>query len=140
MKYGNCFLAGDVEDVWTVELGQGNCEAADASDFFTFEDQSKPAFRLMSILVFLHRLVSRFRSSSSGKIHHVDVSAHSVLDQAITTVAASIIPILPILVFYFVHETLFRIGLIIVFTAAFSVILVAGLRVNPHATLAITTA
>ncbi|KEY71819.1 hypothetical protein S7711_11347 [Stachybotrys chartarum IBT 7711] len=139
-RYGNYFLAGDVEDVWTVGLGHGNFEAADASDFFTFEDQSKPALRLMSIVIFLHRFVSRFRSSSSGKIHHMDVSAHGVLDQAITTVAASIIPILPILIFYFVHETLIRIGLIIVFTAVFSVILVVGLRVKPHAALAITTA
>ncbi|KFA70852.1 hypothetical protein S40288_11613 [Stachybotrys chartarum IBT 40288] len=139
-RYGNYFIAGDVEDAWTVGLGHGNFEAADASDFFTFEDQSKPALRLMSIVIFLHRFVSRFRSSSSGKIHHMDVSAHGVLDQAITTVAASIIPILPILIFYFVHETLIRIGLIIVFTVVFSVILVVGLRVKPHAALAITTA
>lgn len=137
---GAAFLAGDVEDVWTVELGQGKSEPADVSNFYGFEEQSHVAFRISSVVAWLHRLLFRSSSNAQRQHHHIDTSAYGALDQTITTVAASVLPVLPIVVFYFVSNLLVRIGLILVFTAIFSAILVMGLQVKPHATLAITTA
>ncbi|KEZ45165.1 hypothetical protein SAPIO_CDS2614 [Scedosporium apiospermum] len=140
MSLGTAFLAGDVEDVWTVELGDGKSKAADVSDFYGFEDQGGLAFPIGSAVAWLHRLFFRSNGSASRQPHHVDTSVYGALDQAITTVVASVLPVLPIVVLYFVKDMLVRIGLILVFTVVFSAILVVGLQIKPHATLAITTA
>jgi len=140
MSLGTAFLAGDVEDVWTVELGDGKSKAADVSDFYGFEDQGGLAFPIGSAVAWLHRLFFRSNGSASRQPHHVDTSVYGALDQAITTVVASVLPVLPIVVLYFVKDMLVRIGLILVFTVVFSAILVVGLKIKPHATLAITTA
>jgi hypothetical protein len=140
MNLGAAFLAGDVEDVWTVELGDGKSKAADAEDFLSFHDQSGLAFYIGSTVAWFHRLMIRDSGGSPRQPHHIDTSTYGTLDQAITTVIASMLPVLPILVFYFVKDLLVRIGLIFVFTAVFSAVLVVGLQIKPHATLAITTA
>lgn len=145
---GAAFLMDTVEDVWTVELDQQKRIAADASDFYGFEDESSFAFRIVSVVAWSHRFLSRLinRVSSDSdtdeppRIHHINTSVNGPIDQTITTVAASILPVLPIVVFYFVENLLVRIGLILVFTAVFSVILVWGFKIKPHASLAITTA
>lgn len=140
MSLGAAFLAGDIEDVWTIELGDGKSKAADVSDFYGLAEQSDLAFRIGSVVAWVHRLLFRSSSNVPRQPHHIDTSVYGALDQALTTVAASVLPVLPIIVFYFVKDLLLRIGLILVFTAVFSAILVMGLKVKPHATLAITTA
>ncbi|KAF4946800.1 hypothetical protein FSARC_14110 [Fusarium sarcochroum] len=140
MNLGGAFLAGDVEDVWTIDLGERRIKAAEVSDFYGFDDQSGVAFRIGSGVSWLHRLVFRSSGNEPRQPHHIDTSVYGPLDQAITTIVASVLPILPIVVFYFVTNLLVRIGLIIAFTAVFSAVLVVGLQIEPHATLAITTA
>lgn len=62
------------------------------------------------------------------------------LGQALMTMVASALPVLPIIAFYFVERLSVRIGLIGMFTVVFAAILVIGLQMKPDKALAITTA
>jgi hypothetical protein len=135
---GAAFLAGDTEDVWNIQLNIRELRPADVEDFYGFEEQSGLAFRIGTLFASLQRLF--YRSSTSARPHHIDTSASGGLDRAISTTIASVLPVLPIVVFYFVQRLLLRIGLILVFTAAFAVVLVIGLQLESDTTLAITTA
>lgn len=138
MHRGAAFLTGDPEDVWNVPLVTGENRPADVEDFYGFEDQSSLAFRIGFLFASLQRQL--WRSSKSQQPHHIDTSTSGALNQAISTIVASVLPVIPIVVFYFVERLLVRIGLILVFTAAFAAVLVIGLKLKSDTTLAITTA
>ena len=131
MYRGKGFLTGDVEDVWYMKQG--------INDFYGLEDSSGLAFRIGSLLKALQRLFYR-GSSQTTQPHHIDTSSAGRLDQGISTIIASVLPVLPIVVFYFVQKLLVRIGLILVFTAVFAAVLVMGLQMQSETTLGITTA
>jgi hypothetical protein len=135
---GAAFLAGDTEDVWNVQLATGQHQPAGVEDFYGFEDNNSLAFRISLIFVFIRQLFSW--SSNREQPHKIDTSTSGALGQVISTIIASVLPILPIVVFYFVQRLLLRIGLILVFTAAFAAILVIGLELKSDTTLGITTA
>jgi hypothetical protein len=138
MHKGAAFLAGDAEDVWNVQLVTNGNGPAGVEDFYGFEDNSGLAFRISILFASLQRLFCR--GSNPEKPHLIDTSTSGALDQAISTIIASVLPVIPIVVFYFVQRLLVRIGLILVFTATFAAILVIGLQLKPDTTLAITTA
>ncbi|KAI1106057.1 hypothetical protein F4804DRAFT_302085 [Jackrogersella minutella] len=138
MHMGAAFLAGDVEDVWNVEMPTGGFKQANAEDFYGFEDNNSLAFRIGTLVASIYRFV--FRGRNPERPHYVDTSSAGALDRSISTIIASVLPVLPILVFYLVQRLILRIGLILVFTAAFAAILVVGLQLKPEKALAITTA
>jgi len=70
----------------------------------------------------------------------VDSSEDASLAQGISVVISSILPVLPIVVLFFIKSLLVRIGLILVFTAVFAAVLVFGLKLGPEKVLTITTA
>jgi len=70
----------------------------------------------------------------------MDTTTSGALARTISTIVASVLPIIPIIVFYFVERLIVRIGLIVAFTAAFAAFLVIGLQLSPDTTLGITTA
>lgn len=135
---GAPFLAGDTEDVWNAQLDTGKNGPAGVEDFYGFEDNSGLAFRIGTLFASLQRVLSR--GSKPEQPHHIDTSTSGALSQAISTILASVLPIIPIVVFYFVQRQLVRIGLILIFTATFASILVIGLQLEPDKTLGITTA
>ena len=127
---GAGFLTGDDADVWDDK------EALD--DLYGFGDPSGLAFSISRVAEFVLGLFHR--GSGTEAARHIDTSSTGVLDRGISTVIASVLPVIPIVVFYFVQRTLVRIGLILVFTAVFAAILVIGLQMKPDTTLGITTA
>lgn len=138
MNRGGSFLAGDVEDVWNVQVNPHEYRPAGVDDFYGFEEKGGLAFSIGAFSAFLQRLFCR--GSGSEQPHHIDTSASGALDKALSTVIASVLPIIPIVAFYFVQRLLVRIGLILAFTAAFAAILVVGMQLKPDTTLGITTA
>jgi hypothetical protein len=135
---GAAFLAGDVEDVWNIQLANGSVSPAGVEDFYGFTENDGVAFRIGQLFASISRLL--FRSSSSAQPHHIDTTTSGGLGQALLTAIASVFPVLPIVVFYFVKKAIVRIGLIIVFTAVFAAIMVIGMGLKSDKTLAITTA
>lgn len=123
-------MTGDDADVWDAK--------GPLDDLYGFDDTNGLAFSIARIAEFLSGLVRR--GSGSEPAHHIDTSATGVLDRGISTIMASVLPVIPIVVFYFVQRLLLRIGLILVFTAVFAAILVIGLQTKPDTTLGITTA
>ena len=138
MHRGAAFLTGSVEDVWNVQLGTGGQGLANSEDFYGFEDGSGIVYRLGTAFAWMHRLA--FSGGSQQQVHHIDTSTAGALARTISTIIASVLPVIPIVVFYFVEKLLVRIGLVIAFTAFFAALLVIGLQLNPDTTLGITTA
>lgn len=127
---GAGFLTGDDADVWD--------DKGSLDDLCGFDNPNGLAFSMARIAEFVSGLVPR--GSGTEPAHHIDTSATGVLDRGLATIVASVLPVIPIVVFYFVQHLLLRIGLILVFTAVFAAILVIGLQMKPDTTLAITTA
>ncbi|XDG02125.1 hypothetical protein ABKA04_001740 [Annulohypoxylon sp. FPYF3050] len=138
MNLGGAFLAGDVEDVWNVQMPTGEFKPAEVDDFYAFETNGGLVFRIGAFFAYISQLL--YRGGDPDKPHYINTSSASALDRSISTVIASVFPIMPIVVFYFVERLIVRIGLIIVFTAVFAAILVLGLQFTPDKVLAITTA
>lgn len=129
-ELGAYFLKDDPTDVWT--------GTANAEDFYAFDNGSGLTFAFGRALQLLYQVsLGRF---SRGRAHSIDTSTTGSLAKALSTILASVLPILPIVVFYFVTRLLVRIGLIIAFTAAFAATLAIGLQMEPDKTLSITTA
>jgi hypothetical protein len=138
MHRGAFFLAGDPEDVWNVQLNTRETRLVGIEDFYGFEANMGLAFRIGTLFAYLHRQFCR--SGNPEQPHHIDTSASSALDKAVLTTIASVLPVIPIVVFYFVQRLLVRIGLILVFTPAFAATLVIGLQLELDTTLGITIA
>jgi uncharacterized protein DUF6594 len=135
---GAAFLAGDVEDVWNIQLANGRVSPAGVEDFYGFTEYDGLAFRTGLLFASIFRLVCR--SFNSTQPHHIDTTTSGGLGQAVMTVIASVFPVIPIVAFYFVKKLIVRISLIIVFTAVFAAIMVVGMGLKTDKTLAITTA
>ncbi|KAI2473820.1 hypothetical protein F4781DRAFT_379008 [Annulohypoxylon bovei var. microspora] len=138
MNMGGAFLAGDIEDVWNVQMPTGEFKPAKVDDFYAFDHNDGLAFRIGAFFAYISQLLCR--GNSPEKPHYVDTSSASALDRSISTIIASVFPVIPIIVFYFVQALSVRIGLIFAFTATFAAILVLGLQLKPDKALAITTA
>ncbi|KAI0897892.1 hypothetical protein F4806DRAFT_507663 [Annulohypoxylon nitens] len=138
MNLGGAFLAGDVEDVWNVQMPTGEFKPAKIDDFYSFQTNGGVVFRIGAFFAYISQLL--YRGGDPDKPHYINTSSTSALDRSISTIIASVFPVIPIVVFYFVERLIVRIGLIIVFIAAFAAILVLGLQFTPDKVLAITTA
>ncbi|KAI1462259.1 hypothetical protein F4805DRAFT_452792 [Annulohypoxylon moriforme] len=138
MNMGGAFLAGDIEDVWNVQTPTGEFKPAKVDDFYTFQGNTGLTFRIGAFIASISQLLCRGRNPD--KPHYVNTSSASALDRLISTIIASLFPVIPIGAFYFIERLGIRVGLIFAFTAAFAAILVLGLQLRPDKALAITTA
>lgn len=139
--YGGSFLRGKVESVWDAEKG--------FKDFASFPDGQILPPRLTSYLAALLLHLSRAWSEwnrekgSNGDSNHIYTmgkNTHKHLANGIMTVISSILPVLPMVILFFIKRLLIRLILILVFTNVFAATLVFGMRIGPDQTLAITTA
>lgn len=126
--FGASFLGGTSQDVWDLQR--------DIHDFLTFGPSEGLSAMLARAYISLRRNLTR----SSDRVYHVDSSEDASLAQGISVVISSILPVLPIVVLFFIKSLLVRIGLILVFTAVFAAVLVFGLKLGPEKVLTITTA
>jgi hypothetical protein len=135
---GGYFLADSVEDVWNKPLLDGSPSPASPDDFYSFVEHDAFSFSIGRIFAFLYRLL--WCGSDSRRAHHIETTSSGGLGQALLTMVASVLPVLPIIAFYFEERLSVRIGLIAMFTAVFAAILVVPIRMKPDKALAITTA
>lgn len=120
-------MSGTSQDVWDPQHNDR---------LLTFESSEGLSVVLARAYVSLRRNLSR----SSDRVYHVHSSEDGRLSQGISVVVSSVLPVLPIVVLFFIKSLLVRIGLVLVFTAAFAAALVFGLKLRPEQVLAITTA
>lgn len=135
--YGGSFLRGKVESVWDAEKG--------FEDFASFTDQQRLTPNLTSylaaLLLHIRREWSQWRcKKGSNHIYTIGENTHQHLTNGMMTVISSILPVLPIVILFFIKRLLIRLIFILVFTNVFAATLVFGLRIGPDQTLAITTA
>jgi hypothetical protein len=133
--YGGSFLRGTVEGVWDAEKG--------LDDYATFDamQTSKNAFtaQFALVLLYLQRCISH-RKKPTDHVYSLAESSQWWMANGVITVTSSVFPVVPIIILFFVERLLIRLGLILVFTAVFSAVLVFGMRMEPDKVLAITTA
>ena len=131
-EFGHGFLSGSVEDVWDSNKGHK------PDEFFSVTSHMGLTSGLSRVLINLRRLFTLRRSST--RVYTVDGSSEGIIARGVSVVVASVLPVLPIIILFFVESLLTRIGLILVFTAVFAIVLVFGLKMEPDQVLAITTA
>ena len=121
-EYGGSFLRGTVEGVWDAEKG--------SDDFATFDamQTSKNGFTAQLALVplYLQRCISH-RKKPTDHVYALADSSQQWMANGIMTVISSVFPVVPIVILFFVERLLIRLGLILVFTAVFSAVLVFGM-------------
>lgn len=132
--YGNSFLAGTTADAWEPRAGDKYCQ----EDFLTFSSSEGITFLLSRLFMAIRTRVSR--DPTPGKVFSIDSSSQGEIAQGLSVIISSVIPVLPIIILFFINSLLVRIGLILVFTAVFAAVLVFGLKIPPSQVLAITSA
>ena len=135
LEFGNMFLLADVEDVWDDERG-----FEDYTSFMHSENEVDGVTAHLSM--FLLRLQRAFFGKKYGKDHIFSLrdSVKRNITFGFLTAIASVFPVLPVVILFFVHQLLIRLVLIMVFTAIFALVLVFGMQLGSDKVLAITTA
>ena len=129
------FLTAQVEDVWDATKKH--------MDYATFKDGVEEdnglTGRISMIALRLQRAILE-RQHKKRSIYSLDESLRRTVASGFLTIIASILPVLPTIVLYFVDRPLVRIFLILLFTIIFATALVFGLGLRSDTVLAITTA
>lgn len=128
--FGDSFLSGTIEDTWDPQKSM--------DDFFSFAPSGGLSFDLARAWIGLRRGLTSSRAR--GRIISVDGSEGGGIAQGLAVVVSSVFPVLPVVVLFFIHNLLVRIGVILAFTALFAAVLVFGLKLSAEKTLTITTA
>ena len=136
--YGNGFLAGKTEDAWDVEKGFHDFRSIrNATD--SDPTDSNLTYFVSVVLLYLKRLFTS-EASPENHIYSLTGSTPERIASGIVTVVASICPVLPIVILFFIPTLLVRLGMILVFTAMLTLVLVFGMQMRPDKVLAVTTA
>ena len=110
----------------------------DTEEFMTFVPPAGLPSRIAQAWMMFRPLISR--KLQPDRVYSVNSSSEKRVAQGFSVVISSVIPVLPIVILYFVHRPLVRIGLILIFTAVFAAVLVFGLKLEPEKVLGITSA
>ena len=133
--YGDSFLAGKTEDVWDIEKGYDDHTTTTSSG----DRYSGLTYCVSTLLVYLRRLAGSGHQPQN-RVYGLTSSSQDRVTNGLVTVISSICPVLPIVVLFFIHDLLVRLGMILVFTAIFASILVFGMQIRSDKVLAVTTA
>jgi hypothetical protein len=136
--YGNGFLAGKTEDAWDIEKGFHDFRSIRNTTVSDFTDSNLTYF-VSVILLHLKRLFTS-KASPESHVYGLAGSTPERIASGIVTVVASICPVLPIVILFFIPSPLVRLGMILVFTAILTFVLVFGMQMRPDKVLAVTTA
>jgi hypothetical protein len=133
--YGNSFLAGKTEDVWDIEKGYDD----HATIMSSGDRYSGLTYCVSTLLVYLRRLAGSGHQPQD-RVYSLTSSSQDRVTNGLVTVISSICPVLPIVILFFIHDLLVRLGMILVFTAIFASTLVFGMQMRSDKVLAVTTA
>jgi hypothetical protein len=133
--YGDSFLAGKTEDMWDIEKGFGDHTTTTSPG----DRYGGLTYCVSTLLVYLRRLAGS-GDQPRDRVYGLTSSSQDRVTNGLVTVISSICPVLPIVILFFIHDLLVRLGMILVFTAIFASILVFGLQVRSDKVLAVTTA
>ena len=133
--YGDSFLAGKTEDVWDIEKGfEDHTTTTSPRDRFSGLTNC-----VSTLFVHLRRLAGSTHQPQD-RVYGLTSSSQDRVTNGLVTVISSICPVLPIVILFFIHDLLVRLGMILLFTAIFASILVFGLQIRSDKVLAVTTA
>jgi VIT1/CCC1 family predicted Fe2+/Mn2+ transporter len=104
----------------------------------TFEATQGIAQTFGRTFIALRRLVSR--NKQPGHVFYVNSTPDGGVAQGLAVILASVLPVLPVIILFFVDSLPTRIGLILIFTAVFAAVLVFGFQLDAERVLTITTA
>ena len=127
---GQSFLKDSFEDVWDPRRN--------VEDFVTFASQQGVSYGIARVVVKVRESIACL--GGSDRVFSIDGSDQGGIAQGTSVIVSSVFPVLPIIILYFIPDTIVRIGLILVLTAVFAAVLVFGLKLKPDKVLAITTA
>jgi hypothetical protein len=134
-EFGDSFVSGKTEGVWDIEKG--------FNDFIVprngWEIADTLTIQLIAFLTYLESLIKMNRQPKD-KLHTLLGPTKVKLRKVIVTTVASLFPVLPIIILFFVNQLLIRLVLVLVFTVSFALVLVFGLGIESGKTLAVTTA
>jgi hypothetical protein len=133
--YGDSFLAGKTEDVWDIEKGYNDYTTTTSSG----DRPGGLTYCVSTLLVYLRRLAGSAHQPQD-RVYGLTSSSQDRVTNGLVTVISSICPVLPIVILFFIHDLLIRLGMILVFTAIFASIFVFGMQMRSDKVLAITTA
>lgn len=132
--FANSFLAGTTADAWKPDPeGKFHPE-----EFMAFIPSEGFSFRLAQMFMAIRTHIPS--KQSPGRVFSIDSSSQGEIAQGISVVISCVVPVLPIVILFFISSLLVRIGLILVFTAVFAAVLVFGLKLAPEKVLTITLA
>ena len=121
--------------MWDAEKGFDDFAAIQRTKWFG----TGPSSLLIRLMLHITRRFSR-QKQPHGHVYSLPEVSQTFVANGIMTVLSSVFPVLPIVILFFIHRLLVRLGLILAFTAIFAAILVFGIRLDPDKVLAITTA
>lgn len=144
--YGHRFVLGQPDGIWDEERSKNDDKNADnindeymEVDYIALHNESY-GFRGSHIVTFLEKVKRCLtaRKKPPHQIYSVGESTKRYIFDGIITVIASIFPVLPILIFYFLESTLIRVILVLVFTALFAATMTFGMQLKADRVLAVT--
>lgn len=127
--YGNGFLAGSIEEIWA--------RGKNKQDFVSFQAGGGLVYQLTRAWLYPVRLFAYyFGRHSTGQVFYISGLSEGGFGHGVLTVLCCAIPIIPVIVFFFVTPQLIRLILVLVFTVIAASILVFGLRLKSDQVLA----
>lgn len=134
-EHGDNFLVGRTEDVWDVEKDPGDlisiAESGRDVDIFTRH--------LQRLATYLQRSMAP-KGQPENRIYHVPAAHVTAIVNGLSTVLASLLPALSILVLYVIKSMRNRLAMILVFTTLVSITLVLFTRARRVEIFATVTA
>ncbi len=134
-EFGDSFVSGKTEGVWD--------SAKNFNDFAVPHGGTGAVdgltFQFASLFLYFESWV-RWGRQPYDELHSLSSRATTKLSRAIVTTVSSTMPIIPIIILFFINRLLIRLGLVLLFTVLFAFVLVFGLSIESDKTLAVTTA
>ena len=133
-EFGDSFISGRVEGVWD-----------SSKEFRDFAVPNHSPNAIDGLTFHFATLVVLFKSwwgrgkTPHDQLHTISGPATRKLNRVTITTISSIFPVIPIIILFFTNKLLIRLGLVLLFTALFSLVMVLGLDIDPDKTLAVTT-
>lgn len=144
--YGRGFVLGQPDGIWDKERSMNADKNTDniddeyiEADYIALHNEGY-AVRSNHVVTFLEKM-KRCLTARKKPPHQacsVGESMKRHIVEGMVTVTASIFPVLPILLFYFLESALIRVILVLIFTALFAATLTFGMHLEADRVLAIT--
>lgn len=127
--FGNSFLSGTTADAWKPAAG----DQFDSGKFMTVTPADNLSFQVARMFMAIRTHMPW--GQTEDQVFSID---EGDVAKGLSVVLACVVPVVPIIILYFIGSLLVRIGLILVFTAVSATVLVFGLRLDAEKVLTVT--